>query len=247
MVTRVFLDESLTPTGTGYNSRTSATFNTQVGDILVVCAGLYSTSAPTATHNDGGANSALTGLTTGFSDRFASRIFYKLITTARTGDSVTVTTGNVSDLNIAFAVKVIIYRPGAGGTLSFASSHLAANTSNGYYGIADPTVSSSFSTTSSGVVVSFLSTDFAYGGSATLTIPSGYTSVGTQYYDSWQAEYFNSSALSGSTVSWSSTDSPYYRRTIVGIAINEASATPTTYEFNSFSRGVGRGIARGIA
>jgi hypothetical protein len=33
--------------------------------------------------------------------------------------------------------------------------------------------------------------------------------------------------LSGSTVSWSSTDSPFYRRAIVGIAINESS--PYTY------------------
>jgi len=243
MVTRVFLDESLTPTLTSYNSRTSANFDTQVGDVLVVCVGIYSTSAPTATHYDLGANSPLTGLTTKFSDRYASRVFYKVITTARTGDSVKVTTGNVSDQNFVFAVKVLLYRPSTGGTLSYASEH---NTFVDYGASSDPTVSSAFSTTNGGVVVSFLS-NYTYSAASTVTIPSGFSSVGTQYGNTWQAEYFNPSALSGSTVSWSSTDSPYYQRAIVGIAINETGIATPVYEFASLNRGIGRGIARGIA
>lgn len=241
MVTRVFLDESLTPSLTAYTSRTSASFNTQVGDVIVVGAGIYSTSTPTATHNDNGANSALTGLTATFSDRYVSRVFYKVVTTARTGDTVTVTSGNSGDVNIAFAVKVLLYRPGSGGTLSYASEHTGFKD----YGVSDPTVSSSFSTTSGGVVASFISTD-AYTGTPTLTVPSSFSSVGTQYGNTWQAEYFNSSALTSATVSWSSTDGPFYRRAIVGIAINESGGATTDYT-SAFSRGMFRGIDRGTA
>jgi hypothetical protein len=237
MVTRVFLDESLAPSLTAYTARTSASFNTQVGDIIVVCAGIYSLSTPTATHGDG----SLTGLTAKFSDRYVSRVFYKVVTTARTGDTVTVTSGNAGDVNIIFAVKVLLYRPGSGATLSYASEHTGFKD----FGVADPTVSSSFSTTSGGVVASFLSTD-NYTGTPTLTIPSSFTSVGTQYGNTWQAEYFNPSALTSSTVSWSSTDGPFYRRAIVGIALNETGGATTDY-VSPFSRGMFRGIHRGTA
>ena len=220
MVTRVFLDESLSPSLTAYTSRQSVTFDTQVGDVLVVCAGIYSTSAPTATHYDNAANSSLTGLTTKFSDRYASRVFYKVITTARSGDSVTVTSGNSGDTNIAFAVKVLLYRPASGATLSYAAEH---NAFIDFGGASDPIVSSSFSTTKGGVVVSFISTH-NYAGTPTLTVPSSFSSVGTQYGNTWQAEYFNSSALTSATVSWSSTESPYYQRAIVGIALDEFGA-----------------------
>ena len=219
MVTRVFLDESLTPSLTDYDSRESASFDTQVGDVIVVCAGIYSLSTPTATHYDNNANSSLTGLTATFSDRFVSRVFYKVVTTARSGDTVTVTSGNSGDTNIAFAVKVLLYRPASGATLSYAAEHTGFKD----FGASDPIVSSSFSTSKGGVVASFISTD-AYTGTPTLTIPSSFSSVGTQYGNTWQAEYFNSSALTSATVSWSSTESPYYRRAIVGIALDEFGA-----------------------
>jgi hypothetical protein len=245
MVTRVNLVQSGAPTAGFLAYIDTGTFNTQVGDLVLVFTrcGVVSTEKPlSAILADGGANTAMTEIdssnvfdTVG---RNAAGAYYKVITTARTGDSIRVNF-TVSVANRV--VDVIIYRPGSGGTLSFdvlGKSNLSA-------GYAPSAVTSAINTAGGGVLCTYVSG--AYNNFSSTSVSAGYTKFGSDTVVTSLAEKFSATALSSETVTWTDGTSPYQYYIAYDVAIKDTSAATTNYEFQPFSRGIGRGIARGIA
>jgi hypothetical protein len=245
MVTRVNLVQSGAPAAGFSTYIGTGTFNTQVGDLVLVFArcGAASTEKPlSAILADGGANTAMTQIdssnvfdTVG---RNAAGAYYKVITTARTGDSITVNfTVGVENR----VVDVIIYRPGAGGTLSFDVLGKTSNTA----GYVPSAVTSAINTTGGGVLCTYVSG--AYGNFVLTSVSAGYTKFGADTISTSIAEKFSATALSSETVTWTDSTNPYQYYIAYDVAIKDTSAATTNYEFQPFSRGIGRGIARGIA
>jgi hypothetical protein len=245
MATRVGLVQSgfVTPFAT---TLVSSTFNTQVGDFLLV---FTRASCPTtetvssAILADGGSNTSLTPIDgasgRNITGRQCANAFYRVITTARTGDSVTVT---YSASLAGRELDIIIYRPGAGGTLSYDA---AAGYGVDQTMFTATTTTSAINTTGGGVLCSFVSG--SYNDLASTSASSGYTKFGSDTVATSLAEKFSATALSSETVTWSQTSGNVYQWFITyDIPIKEIGGT-TIYETASFSRGIGRGIARGIA
>jgi hypothetical protein len=244
MATRVGLVQSgfVTPFAT---TLVSSTFNTQVGDFLLV---FTRASCPTtetvssAILADGGSNTSLTPIDgasgRNITGRQCANAFYKVITTARTGDSVTV---NYSASLAGRELDVIIYRSGSGGTLSYDATYGVDQTI-----FTATTTTSAINTTGGGVLCSFVSG--SYNDLTSTSVSAGYTKFGTDTVATSLAERFSTTALSSETVTWSQTSGNGYQWFITyDIPIKDTSAATTNYEFQPFSRGIGRGIARGIA
>jgi hypothetical protein len=235
MVTRVGLVQSGAPASSFGSTITSGTFNTQVGDCVLVFARFKATTTETVsgvTLTLGGAPALISANVTNVSNRNTSSAWYRIITTAQTGDQVQAT----FDGSVTYrGLDVIVYRPGSGGTLSYDTVGVA-NTGFGPTSI----TTSAINTTGGGVLCAFISG--YYGDFVGPTITAGYTKFGTDTLFSAMAEKFPSTSLSSETITWSDTNgTPYSIAHLV--AIKET----TIYEFASLNRGVGRGIARGIA
>jgi hypothetical protein len=238
MVTRVGLVQSGFVSGFS-SSITSGTFNTQVGDFVLIFTRFQASTTETVSSvalTSGGAFTSAN--VTNINGRNTSSAWYRVITSAQTGDSVVATfSGSVPGRS----VDVIIYRPGSGGTLSYDTVGVA-NTGFG----ASSITTSSINTTGGGVLSAFISG--YYGDFVGPTITAGYTKFGTDTGYSAIAEKFSSSSLSSETITWSDTAPNVTSYSIAHlVAIKETGVATPVYEFASFNRGVGRGIARGIA
>jgi hypothetical protein len=234
MVTRVGLVQSGFVPGFS-SSITSGTFNTQVGDFVLIFTRFQTTTTETVNSvalTSGGAftSSNITVIT----GRNTSSAWYRVITSAQTGDSATAT---FSSSIPGRSIDVIIYRPGSGGTLSLDGLPGTATTV-----LATSITTSAINTTGGGVLCAFISG--YYGDYVGPTITAGYTKFGTDTLYSAIAEKFPSSSLSSETITWSDTAT---NGTSFSIAHLVAIKETTIYEFASLNRGIGRGIARGIA
>jgi hypothetical protein len=237
MVTRVGLVQSGFISGFS-SSITSGTFNTQVGDFVLIFTRFQTTTTETVNSvalTSGGAftSSNITVITS----RNTSSAWYRVITSAQTGDSATAT---FSSSIPGRSIDVIIYRPGSGGTLSYDT--VGVNTT----ALATSITTSAINTTGGGVLCAFISG--YYGDYVGPTITAGYTKFGTDTGYSAIAEKFPSSSLSSETITWSDTATNGTSFSIAHlVAIKETGVATTIYDTASFSRGIGRGIARGIA
>jgi hypothetical protein len=247
MVTRVGLVQSgfVTPFATTIKSSDYGSFNTQVGDFLLVFTRSNVTGAQTVSSailRDGGSDTPLTPIDgasgRNINSRQCANAFYKVITTARTSDYVTVT---YSDSLPGRELDVIIYRPGSGGTLSYDATYGVDQTI-----FTATTTTSPINTTGGGVLCSFVSGN--YNDITSTSVSGSYTKFGTDTNSTSLAEKFSATALSSETVTWSQTSGNGYQWFITyDIPIKETGVATPVYEFASLNRGVGRGIARGIA
>lgn len=239
MVTRVGLVQSGAPASSFGSTITSGTFNTQVGDCVLVFARFRAATTETVsgvTLTLGSAPALTSANVTNVSGRNTSSAWYRIITTAQTGDQVVATfSGNVDYRGL----DVIVYRPGSGGTLSYDTVGVA-NTGFGPTSI----TTSAINTSGGGVLCAFISG--YYGDFVGPTITAGYTKFGTDTLFSAVAEKFPSSSLSSETITWSDTNATSYSIAHL-VAIKETGVATTIYDTASFSRGIGRGIAIGIA
>jgi len=247
MVTRVAGSpiQSGAPTAGFLSYIDTGTFNTQVGDLVLVFTrcGVVSTEKPlSAILADNGANTAMTEIDSSnvfdVVGRNAAGAYYRVITAARTGDSIRV---NFTASVASRVVDVIIYRPGSGGTLSFdvlGKTSLSA-------GYAPSAVTSAINTAGGGVLCTYVSG--AYNNFVSTSVSAGYTKFGSDTVVTSLAEKFSATALSSETVTWTDGTNPYQYYIAYDVAIKDTSTAVTNYEFQPFSRGIGRGIARGIA
>jgi hypothetical protein len=197
----------------------SGTFNTQVGDLVLVFARSNAGADETVTSAilaDGGANTAMTLIDrTNVPSRNTAAAFYKIITTARTTDSVRI---NFSDTVYKRVVDVIIYRPGARATLSLDVLGKTSPTA-GYTGSA---ITSPINTTGGGVLCTYVVGSYDVpGGFISTSVTAGYTKFGTDTVFTSLAEKFSATALSSETVTWTDSTNPYHYYIAYDVAIKE--------------------------
>jgi hypothetical protein len=238
MVTRVDFQQTA-PTSSFSATVTSPNFTTQVGDFILVFA-----RCPAGTGGVvSGISLSLSGAVTtiGSAITIASRqsawAGYKVATAAQT-EYATATFSTSVDYR---SIHVVLYRPGSGGALSIDGSPGTATTA---YGVTTITTSA-ITTTGGGVLCAFVGG--TYGDFTAATPSSGYTAIGAITGYSFLAEKFSASALTSETVTFTETVAANQMSFAIAydVAIKETGGI--IYEFASFNRGVGRGIARGIA
>lgn len=239
MVTRVGLVQSGVISGFSGTITSASSVDTQVGDLVLVFTRFQATTTETVSSvalTSGGAFTSAD--VTNINGRNTSSAWYRVITSAQTSDSVTAT---FSGSMPARSIDVVIYRPGSGGTLSYDT--VGVNTTG--FGVSSITTSA-INTTGGGVLCALISG--YYGDFVGPTITAGYTKFGTDTLYSAIAEKFSGSSLSSETITWSDStaNGPSYSIAHL-VAIKETGVATPIYEFQPFSRGVGRGIARGIA
>jgi hypothetical protein len=242
MVTRVDFQQTA-PTIAFSTTVTSPNFTTQVGDFILVFARCPAGTGAVVS----GISLSLSGAVTTFGAgpitisgppaRQSAWAGYKVATAAQT-ESATATFSTTVDYR---SIHVVLYRPGSGGTLSIDGSPGTATTA---YGVTTITTSA-ITTTGGGVLCAFVGG--TYGDFTAATPSSGYTAIGAITGYSSLAEKFSASALTSETVTFTETVAPNQMSFAIAynVAIKETGST--IYEFASFNRGVGRGIARGIA
>lgn len=237
MVTRAaFVESSFFGSGSFATTYNSGTFTTQVGDIIVAfgSVGNPSDSAVFTSVTDSVGAAFTQAVTSPIVGRNNAGCYYKIVATARSSEYVTY--NNASFDNRQY--DVVVYRPASGATLSVGPAH------SGTTSYTTSVTSNSFTTTSGGVIVSYVRGPYT-----TLTVTSGYTNFSASTpasVISAIAEKITSSTVSGETITWSVTAGNDFYGNIVGLAIYESGGS-TIYEFASLNRGIGRGIARGIA
>lgn len=248
MVTRADFQQTA-PTIAFSTTVTSPNFTTQVGDFVLVFA-----RCPAGTGGVvSGISLSLSGAVTTFGAgpitisgppaRQSAWAGYKVATAAQT-ESATATFSTSVDYR---SIHVVLYRPGSGGTLSLDGSPGTATTA---YGVTTITTSA-ITTTGGGVLCAFVGGTYAPGfSSGTTTVSSGYSTIGTITDCSALAEKFSASSLTSETVTFTDSLAPNQMSFAIAynVAIKDTSVAPATiYDTASFSRGIGRGIARGIA
>jgi len=254
MVTRVGLVQSGNLTGFA-TSATSSTFNTQVGDLVLVFTRFSPPTTETVSSVALSLGGSLTAINvTNISTRNTSSAWYRVITTAQTGDSVVATlSGSVSNR----VLDVVIYRPGAGFALSFDTFGVATTS------FTASVTTSAINTTGGGVLCTFVSG--SYVDFLTTSVSAGYTKFGTDTAASSIAEKFSATAVSSETVTWNQTSTngsqyfiahdvaikevtPYEARITWAEAQYQSSGVVTPTDYSSpMSRGIFRGIERGVA
>jgi hypothetical protein len=149
---------------------------------------------------------------TNISTRNTSAAYYRVITTARTGDTVTANySGSVSNR----VLDVVIYRPASGSALSF-----------DVYGVATTSFTASVTTSAintagGGVLCTFVSG--SYVDFLTTSASAGYTKFGTDTAATSLAERFPSTAVSSETVTWNQTSTTGFQYFIAhDVAIRES-------------------------
>jgi len=221
---------------------TSATIDYQIGDVVVAFAQAHTPTTETVNSVVLTSGGSLTAVVSpiNISTRITGSAWYKVMTTAATGDTATATFSTGLQYRI---LNVVIYRPGTGGTLSY-DTYGSATT--GYY--VDSVTTNSMNTAGGGVLCTFVGGYYGDWNSPGATVSTGYTKIGTDTLFSAIAEKFPSSSLSSESATWTYTSGNKLSFAVAfNVAIKDTSAAVSVYEFNSFSRGVGRGIARGIA
>jgi hypothetical protein len=234
MVTRAaFVESSFFGSGSFATTYNSGTFTTQVGDIIVAFGSLANPSnSDVFTSVTDSVGSAFTlAVPSSLVGRNNAACYYKIVATARASEYVIYNNSSFDNRQY----DVVVYRPASGATLSVGPIHSGQNS------FTTSVTSSSFTTTTGGVIVSYVRGPYS-----TLTVTSGYTafnSTTSLTFPVGIAEKITPSIVTSETINWSATAGNDFYGNIVGLSIYETGI----YEFGSFNRGIGRGIARGIA